>query len=87
MYTIVTLFKLKGDVAEKNSVWSFTKGGGSAREAKKQTVFLKKGFFRSYSEPDQDPQNMFYTWSGVLFTDGQNTNTEQKKDSIKEQKE
>ena len=31
----------------------------------REDIAYQNGFFREYLEPFQDPQNMFYTWSGV----------------------
>ena len=58
-----------GKVAEKKSVKSmvFCQEGGSRRAVKKQTSILERHFFSKYVESFQDPQNMFYTWSGVFW--------------------
>ena len=40
--------------------------GGGQRGPKRQTSSHKMCFFINHTEPLYDPQNMFYTWSGVL---------------------
>ena len=48
-------------------VWSFAKPGGGVSEGKQKTKpqVWKCVFFSEHWESFWDPQNMFYTWSGV----------------------